>query len=68
MRRMIKMGTEKTIHDCLAPEAYMRLWNSVSKNNAGPRYASTVFVKKKIDSPRQNNNVDSRSVKKTGLH
>jgi len=65
---MIKMGTEKTIHDCLAPEAYMRIWQSASKDNRGPRYASTVFVKKKIDSHRQNNNVDSRPVKKTGLH
>jgi hypothetical protein len=61
-------GTEKTIHDCLPPEMYIHLWNSVSKNNAGPRYASTVFVKKKIDTERQNNNVASRPEKETGLH
>lgn len=56
-------GIEKTIHDCMPPEAYMRLWNSVAKNSVGPRYASTVIVKKKIDSQRQNNNVALRSEK-----
>lgn len=47
----------------MPPEAYMRLWNSVAKNSVGPRYASTVIVKKKIDSQRQNNNVALRSEK-----
>jgi hypothetical protein len=60
------MGTEKTIHDCLPPEAYMRIWQSASKDNNGPRYASTVFVKKKIDSDRQKTNVSPRLAKQRG--
>lgn len=60
-------GIEKTIHDCMPPEAYMRLWNSVAKNSDGPRYASTVIVKKKIDSPRQNNNVPARPKKRDNI-
>jgi hypothetical protein len=60
------MGTEKTIHDCMPPEAYMRIWESASKNNNGPRYASTVIVKKKIDRAGQKTNVSSRLVKQRG--
>lgn len=51
----------------MPPEAYMRLWNSVAKNSDGPRYASTVIVKKKIDSPRQNNNVPARPKKRDNI-
>jgi hypothetical protein len=56
-------GIEKIIHNCMPPEAYMRLWNSAAKNSIGPRYASTVIVEKKIDSLMQNNNIVLRSEK-----